>query len=776
MSKPGIGLMFQKGTLPEVCWWSLTAVVILSMWSWETAYAHHGEETLLDEEQAYRLTSTVRAEEIELKWDVADGYFIDQFEFSTDNPGIRVGIPRINGTHERTSDNVPIYRQQVTTLVPYTRSNDWISSFVLNIEYNGCSDSEACIGRKSRQVVIDLPLAQAGSESTVESPSPVSALTKLLGINLGNVFGEADNEFLDPDQAFILSASARDEHTVVTRWDIAEGYYLYKDKFTFDADESDDVTLGIPRLPPAKQKEDEFFGRMDVYYDEVIATLPVLGIPLPRELALNVTYQGCADAGLCYPPITKSVSIALPLVADASAQGFADTKRRLNTSLQSQNFLAELPEQDRLARLLSSGSLWATLLTFYGFGLLLAFTPCVLPMVPILSSIIIGQGERASVAKLFGLSLVYVLAMSATYTGAGIVAGLFGSNLQALFQQPWILFTFSTVFVALAFSMFGFYDLQFPQRWQSALASISSRRTGGTFFGVAVMGLLSALIVGPCVAAPLAGALIYIGQSGDAVLGGAALFTMSLGMGTPLLAMGASAGKLLPRVGPWMDAIKVVFGVLLLGVAIYLIERIVPDWVTMLLWAALLIVTAIYMGAFDSLQAGVSGWRRLRKGVGLVVIAYGALLMVGAAGGGNDVFRPLKGVALGPSSTPSVPEVRFKQVKGMGELHAAMDNASQQGKSVMLDYYADWCISCKQMEKSTFSDPGVQAALDNTVWLQTDVTANDEQDKEMLKYFNIYGPPAILFFDIDGKELSRFRIVGFMNAEEFRAHIVNALG
>ncbi|MDH3690031.1 MAG: protein-disulfide reductase DsbD [Gammaproteobacteria bacterium] len=751
------------------------ALVILSMWSGGAVYAHHGEETLLDEEQAYRLTTTVRAEKIELKWDVTAGYYIYQFQFSTDNPGIRVGTPRISGTDERTLGVDTVYRQQVTTLVPYTRPNEGISSFILNIEYRGCSDNGRCFEQRPRQVTIDLPQGQASSQSSVESPSPVSSLTKLLGINLGNAVGGADTEFLDPDQAFVLSAIARDERSIVTRWEIAEGYYLYKDKFTFDADGSDDVALGVPQLPPGKQKEDEFFGRMEVYYDEVAATLPVLGTPPGREFGLKVTYQGCADAGLCYPPITKTVSIALPLVADASAQD-GDTETSMVTLAQDQNFSAEVTEQDRLARLLSSGSSWAILLTFYGFGLLLAFTPCVLPMVPILTSIIIGQGKNASVAKSFGLSLVYVLAMSVTYTAAGIVAGLFGSNLQAVFQQPWILITFSAVFVALALSMFGFYDLQLPQRWQTALAGISSRRSGGTFFGVAAMGLLSALIVGPCVAAPLAGALIYIGQSGDAVLGGAALFAMSLGMGTPLLVMGASAGKLLPRMGPWMNSIKVVFGVLLLGVAIYLIERIVPGWVTMLLWAALLIVTAIYMGAFDSLQAGAGGWRRFQKGAGLVVMAYGALLMVGAAGGGSDVFQPLKGVAFGTSSTPSVPEVHFKQVKGMDELRVQLDSATQQGKSVILDYYADWCISCKQMEKYTFSDPGVQAALANTVWLQTDVTANDEQDKEMLKYFNIYGPPAILFFNVDGQELFQRRIFGFMDAKEFRAHIVNTLG
>jgi len=374
------------------------------------------------------------------------------------------------------------------------------------------------------------------------------------------------------------------------------------------------------------------------------------------------------------------------------------------------------------------------------------------------------------------MSLVYVLAMALTYTVAGVVAGLFGSNLQAAFQNPWILSTFALVFVALSFSMFGFYELQMPNAIQSKLTEISNRQQGGTLTGVAVMGFLSALIVGPCVAAPLMGALIYIGQTGDAVLGGSALFALSMGMGAPLLVIGTAAGKLLPKAGGWMDAVKAVFGVLLLAVAIWMLERIIPAQVSMLLWAALLIVSAIYMGALDSLPQGVSGWRRLWKGLGMIGLIYGALLLVGVASGGSDALQPLKGVGFGSgggSAQTGVAQqkVQFKKIKGLEGLNRELQAAKSQGKVVMLDFYADWCISCKEMEKYTFSDPGVQQALQDVVLLKADVTPNDELDQALLKNFGLIGPPSILFFDRNGEEQRNFRLVGFLKADKFKAHV-----
>jgi thiol:disulfide interchange protein DsbD len=377
----------------------------------------------------------------------------------------------------------------------------------------------------------------------------------------------------------------------------------------------------------------------------------------------------------------------------------------------------------------------------------------------------------------FVLSLVYVLAMAATYTLAGVFAGLFGDNLQATFQNPWILSTFAGVFVLLALSRFGFYELQMPAFIQGRLSDISNRQKGGSLAGVAVMGFLSALIVGPCVAAPLAGALIYIGQTGDAVLGGFALFALSLGMGAPLIAIGTGAGKLLPKAGPWMDAIKAVFGVLLLGVAIWMLERILPAQITLSLWAALLILSSIYLRALDALPVEASGWTRLWKGLGVVSLVYGVLLLIGAASGARDPLQPLGGMLAANSgggvAAASAQEAHlpFTRIKTVADLDRELGTAARQGRPVMVDFYADWCVSCKEMEKYTFADAAVRQALSQYTLLQADVTANDAADKALMKRFNLIGPPSILFFDSTGKERSDLALVGFKPAEQFVKHV-----
>jgi thiol:disulfide interchange protein DsbD len=397
-------------------------------------------------------------------------------------------------------------------------------------------------------------------------------------------------------------------------------------------------------------------------------------------------------------------------------------------------------------------------------------------MIPILMGIIVGQGENQTVRSSSILSLVYVLAMALTYTVVGILVGLSGENIQAWFQDPWIISAFVAIFIALSFSMFGFYELQMPASIQSKITQISNSQQGGTFTGVAIMGFLSALIVGPCVTAPLVGALIYIAETGDAALGGFALFSLSMGMGTPLLAIGASAGKVLPKAGPWMDAVKAVFGVMLLGLGIWMLERVAPAAFTMALWAALLIVSAVYMGAIDALPDHASGWRKLWKGSGLLLLVYGIILIIGLASGGRDVFNPLKGIAFsGGSGSEQTAHLAFKQIKGVDGLNAALAEARSQGKTVMLDFYADWCVSCKEMEVLTFTDPGVQQALANSILLQADVTPNDEQDKALYRHFGIIGPPSIMFFDKDGNERKNFRVVGFVPADEFSAHVRKAL-
>jgi thiol:disulfide interchange protein DsbD len=424
-------------------------------------------------------------------------------------------------------------------------------------------------------------------------------------------------------------------------------------------------------------------------------------------------------------------------------------------------------EQDRLARLLGEQRFLA-IPAFFGFGLLLAFTPCVFPMVPILSSLIAGQGASLTRRQAILLSIIYVLAMAATYTVAGVLAALLGQNIQAWFQNPWVIGLFSGMFVLLALSMFGLYELQLPAYLQHRLAELSNRQRGGQFAGVAIMGFLSALIVGPCVAPPLIGALTFIAVTGDLGLGAAALFALSLGMGVPLLIIGASTGHWLPRAGHWMERIKTVFGVLLLMVALWLLERILPAAASMVLWATLLIVTATYMGALQPVVHGAPVWRTLVKGLGLVLLIYGILLLVGVAAGGRDALQPLRGVGL-IANTGGAPALPFRRVKTVADVDQALRAAG--GRPIMLDFYADWCVSCKELERYTFVDPAVRAALANVITLQADVTAHDAADQALLKRFGIIGPPTILFFSPDGREHRDHRVVGFMEAEPFNERL-----
>jgi thiol:disulfide interchange protein DsbD len=603
------------------------------------------------------------------------------------------------------------------------------------------------------------------------------SVVESLGFSLGSANDNPYGEFLDPDVAFVPILEVKDASTIIARWEIADDYYLYRDKFNFRLAEPTDAALGEPGFTPGKVKEDEFFGRVEVYYQRAEVTIPVRrGASDGRDLLVEVGYQGCADAGLCYPPMTKTLLVSLPAASDTGgAPAVGPASADVQPGAGGESSLRTLSEQDRIAGTLASGALWITVATFFGFGLLLSFTPCVLPMVPIISGIIAGQGPHVTTRHAFLLSLTFVLAMSAAYTAAGVAAGLTGANLQAVFQAPWILVSFSVLFVLLALSMFGLYELQLPSSWQTRLALWSNRQRGGTYLGVAAMGLLAALIVGPCVAAPLAGALIYIGQTGDAALGGMALFAMGLGMGAPILAIGTSAGRLLPKSGPWMDKVKAAFGFLLLGVSIYMLERLVPGWVALFLWGALLIYGAIYLGALDSLSESAKGWRRLAKGTGIVVLTYGVLLMLGGAAGGDDVFRPLRGVGFSSGEQTRLPSLQFKRIKGIDELAVELERASLAKRTVMLDFYADWCITCKELEKYTFTDPNVQAVLRNTLLLQTDVTDNDERDRALLERLGIYGPPAILFFGPDGRERSAYRLVGYMDAQLFYEHAVSAL-
>jgi len=551
-------------------------------------------------------------------------------------------------------------------------------------------------------------------------------------------------EPLPPEDAFRFSARMVDAKTIEARWQITDGYYMYRDKFRFAADGG---SLGAPTLPAGKIKEDEIFGKVETYRKEVKVLLPV---EATGPVTLKVASQGCWDGGICYPPLNQK---ALLDPAAASAAAAAPVQGAP---------AATGDESSRIAGLFKGGSLAIVLLSFFGFGLLLSLTPCVFPMIPILSGIIVNHGHAVSHLRAFVLSLAYVIGMAVTYALVGVAAGLSGTLLSAALQNAWVLGGFALVFVVLSFSMFGFYELQLPAALQSRVSDTANRQ-GGSLPAIALMGALSALIVGPCVAAPLAGALLYIAQTGNAVLGGAALFVMALGMGAPLLLVGAFSRSLLPKSGPWMEGVKKFFGVVMLATALWLVSPVIPLWLQMLGWALLMVVPAIYLHALDPLPQNAHGWQRLGKGLGVVLLLGGAAMLMGVLGGAKDPLQPL-GFLRSAGAASATPAPTFKTVRSSAELDAAL---KASGRPAMLDFYADWCVSCKEMERFTFADPTVAATMGKLTLLKADVTANTDADKELLKRFGLFGPPGIIFFDAGGREMAGLRVVGFQPADVF---------
>jgi thiol:disulfide interchange protein DsbD len=740
------------------------------------------EEDLLLPDQAFQVSGrTDGAEKLLVEWRIADGYYMyrDKIHFDSDTIGIEIGEPKLSEAKIKNDEffgEVAVYRDKATAQIPIRRMQGSQETLLLKARSQGCADQGICYPPHIQEIRLALePMPSDNQPEIIGDPLidiDDSAPNRAFNNNVGD-------ELLDPEEAYRLSAFVEDGTHLRLHWSIAEGTFLYHDKITLSAGENQAVALGQFTLPEPEIKQDAVrpdgsIGEVAIYHDEIDFLVPLLrNATEATELELKVGYQGCAEIGVCYPPIDKQFSLALPAISEAEASEVSATIDTPSAP-SSTELISEL---DEITQTLKGGSTLLIIGLFFLFGLGLAFTPCIFPMIPILSGIIAGQGHKITTQKAFVLSLVYVLAMALTYTIAGVLAGLFGENLQAYFQNPWILSAFALVFVLLALSMFGFYDLQLPSSLQSRLSEVSNKQQGGSLVGVAIMGFLSALIVGPCVAPPLAGALIYIGQTADALLGGLALFALSMGMGAPLIAIGTSAGKLLPRAGSWMDAVKAVFGVALLAVAIIMLERIIPADIAMLLWGILFIVSAIYMGALRNLEIEASGWQKLWKGLGFVFLVYGTLMLVGAAAGGKDTLQPLRGIAIaGGGASPGHQELPFKRIKSLEDLQREIASASSQGKPVMLDFYADWCVSCKEMEKYTFSDPRVIAALADTHLLQADVTANDDIDKALLQeHFGLPGPPAIIFYGSDGRERKHYRLVGFKPAKAFLAHLDQAI-
>lgn len=584
----------------------------------------------------------------------------------------------------------------------------------------------------------------------------------LLGICLfitSLVYAATPVQPIASDEAFVFSAKTKDAQTITAEWRIAPGYYLYRDRFSYKLVSPEGGELGPVTPPLGIPKIDDILGHYQVYKDHVAIDIPLQAIH-GDTVTLKVCYQGCSEHNFCYPPETKEVTLNLKDLGGSAVIG------NITGNIESK----PVSEQDRITQLLSESHLWLTLLTFFGFGLLLSLTPCVLPMIPILSGIILGHGDNMTTRKAFFLSLSYVLSMALTYALLGVLFGLAGDNLQVLLQTPWVLGIFSLLFVGLALSLFGFYELQLPSRWQSMIMSTSMQQRGGNYLGVAIMGVLSTLIVSPCVTAPLVGALAYIGTTGNALLGGSALFALGLGMGIPLLIIGTSHGKFKPPTGPWMNTVKCFFGVMLLGVAVWMLERILPGPITLILWAALCIIPAVYLGILN--PARQTPWSHFWKGVGLLLALYGILLVIGAAMGNTNPLQPLAPRLLpgGPTATHAQTPL-FQRIKSNDDLDHALASAMSQGRYVMLDFYADWCIACKELEFNTFADPAVRKALGNFVVLQADVTANDVIDKALEERLGVVAPPTILFFSPNGDELKHARIVGEIGPQAFLAHL-----
>lgn len=598
-------------------------------------------------------------------------------------------------------------------------------------------------------------------------------------------------EPLSPAQAFMFSARALDAHTLEARWQIAEGYYLYRNKFAFhlsanSSDEKPAHELGKAQLPPGKMKQDDLFGAVETYRQEVTVRLPLntlentmTATDAPHTIILQAVAQGCWDGGICYPPQTYTAPITLPQVVAGASTASPTLTATANAAATSGD------ESSRITHLLKGGHWSLIVLSFFGFGLLLSLTPCVFPMIPILSGIIVNHGHAVSHGRAFMLSLAYVLGMAVTYAAAGVAAGFSGALLTSALQNGWVLGGFALIFVALAFSMFGFYELQLPSALQSRLANTANRQ-GGSVWAIALMGALSALIVGPCVAAPLAGALLYIAQTGDALLGGAALFSLALGMGAPLLLVGTFSRSLLPKSGPWMEAVKQFFGVLMLATALWLASPVLPIWISMLGWALLLIISAVFLSALDPLPAHAHGMQRLGKGIGVVILLGGIAMLLGVLGGSKDPLQPLdflrrsaaqKSPADSTKSSLSAasPAPTFIKIHTLAELDAQLQTIAQTTKKpVMLDFWAEWCISCKEMERFTFAQADVAKRMQDFVLLQADVTENNAADRMLLARFGLFGPPGIIFFDAQGREKFGQRVVGFQNAEQFLQQLERA--
>lgn len=551
--------------------------------------------------------------------------------------------------------------------------------------------------------------------------------------------------FVSPQEAFQPSVSVQDG-TIVAKVKLAKDIYIYDHALKFQLDSD---TLRIKKIikpKPVVHEGEKVYEGTPEFHVVLEKVSDVSGV---QEVKFTFGFQGCSAMGLCYEPMSKTYTLKVDTSKIGGAKSAAPTQSAKNSV-------------DSIADTLKHGSIWLILATFFGFGLLLALTPCVFPMIPIISGLIVSHGKDITTKKAFFLSLVYVLSMAVAYTIAGVLAGLFGSNLQATLQNPYVVVSFALVFVALALSMFGYYELKLPDAFVTKVSAKGQDKGG--IVGVAIMGFLSALIVGPCVAAPLAGALVYIGQTGDAMLGGVALFAMSLGMGLPLIIVGTGAGKLMPKPGPWMTLVNGIFGILMLGVAIWMLEKIVSPYIAMLLWAFLGLGSAIYLGAFDKDS------HLFKRTVAIGLLIYSLALGIGALAGSESMSRPLGFLSEARQTSAAAQnsdtkKLQFHKVETLGQLDILLQK--YKGKKIMIDFAAQWCTACKELDEKTFSDSKVQEALKGYVLIRADVTKNKKQQKELSKAYGVFGPPVVIFIDKNGNVEREKTIVGYVEPKEF---------
>ena len=736
-------------------------------------WARADESELLPPDEAFQFSArVVDGKTVEADWKIADGYYLyrNKFHFRLDGRDVAAGealLPPGKIKSDPAFGDVEVYLHNVSASLPLQREAGGPATVELEARYQGCNEPVGvCYPPQTKRVSLKLPALSENADPVAPSTSPASLGSLSQYLNGGDA---GQTEFLPVDEAFRLTLELRDKQTLVARFSIADGYHLYRDKMKFAV--LSGGKIGAIQLPPGKEVEDEYLGKAVVYYNNADIVIPLTRAS--DQVQLSAQYQGCADKGICYPPVKKTLRVSL---AEAPAgQAVAATVATTSRSGAAAASAAAPATRDS-----GKKTFWGAILAAFGVGLLLSFTPCVLPMIPILSSMIVGQStEKPSKMRSGLLSLAYVLGTAVTFTVAGVIAGLTGEQLQAYFQNAWAIGVIALIFVLMALSMFGLYEIQMPSFIQSKVQS-QTQNMGGGFIPIFLVGMLSALIVGACVSPPLIAALSVAIVNQDPLLGGAIMFAMAMGMGVVLILIGIGAGSLVPRAGTWMDIVKYVFGVMLLAVAIYMLGTL-PQVPVLLLWGILFIVVGVYLGATQSLPDGANGWRYLWKGLGTVLLIWGLASLIGGWHGNRDPLHPLEGIGFGSGGAASGVGAQaesgsiFTRVSSLAELDRQLAAAKAAGKPVIMDYFATWCTDCVRMEKTTFENPKVRGVLkDRFVMLQADVSdPNNSDAKALKKRYGIFGPPAMLFFDAGGnlrKDLSSY---GYKSPDAFLDHIAD---